>query len=216
MRLINSGDVGPTPVNLGGNCTCLHQAAIHRASPYREGNSGLRTMIATDCFPASWICVLVRQFIRLLTFWKTHPLSKHWNIMKVWIVALTLFLRCFQREEASLFSTVCTQAYYRSIIPSPCPSTQLTSPLCFKVESLNSWVRSKPQIQGGSAPQWWQTHWWLSLWGKLEGKDASVNTCKVRVPTPGLLTQPTPLLHSHPSTFCSYLYKTLARHNYSL
>lgn len=62
-RLINGGDPGPTPINLGGNCTCLRQAAIHRIPPYGEGNSGTRTMIETDWFQASWICVLVRQFI---------------------------------------------------------------------------------------------------------------------------------------------------------
>lgn len=94
---------------------------------------------------------------------------------------------------------------------------QLTSPLCSRVESLNSLVRSKWQIQGDSAPQWWQTCWWLSPWGKLKGKDASVNTgmsgCLC------LAFRHTPLyslLCSRPTTFCSYLYKLKARHNYSL
>ena len=159
--------------------------------------------------PHGFLCWWSNLFsIRLLTLWKTQSLSKYWNIMKVWIAALTLFLRCFQKGKASMFSTVSAQAYYRSIVPSPCPSTQLTSPLCFRVESLNSSVRSKQQSQGGSAPQWRQTHWWLSPWGKLEGKDASVTMCVSGCLRLAFWHSPLHrLLRSCPTTFCSYLYK---------
>lgn len=87
--------------------------------------------------------------ITLLTLWKTLPLCKYWNIMKVHRVAL---MQCFHKGNASVFSMFWAQVHYKPTIPPPRPSTQLTSPLCFRAQSLNPPVWPKQQIQGGFAP----------------------------------------------------------------
>lgn len=74
---------------------------------------------------------------------------------------------------------------------------------CASKLGLNSRVRSRRQTQGSSAPRWWQTQWWISPWGKSEGKEASVNVY-VRVSMPGLPTLPTvSYAHNQPSSALS-------------
>lgn len=119
------------------------------------------------------------------------------------------------KERMSVFATVCAQVNLRSIIPPPRPSTQLTSPLCFRIQSLNSQHRSTRQIQGGSAAWWWQTQWLLFPWGKREGKEASVKYVQVRVSMPGFPTQPTvsyTQVQPHSTLSCRRLRASITTH----
>lgn len=116
--------MGPTPISLGGKCTCLHQAAIQGVSlPHLYRKSRMRIMIETDCYSALWICVLVRQFIphwtaNLMKGPFPQQVLKYKEGLNICPNATSAML---PKGRISVFATVCAQVNPRSIITTSTP-----------------------------------------------------------------------------------------------